>query len=195
MTLFDYVTLGVLLVSGVVGLARGATREITTLVAFTVASALAMFSLRLTGPIARRAIHSGWMADAAAVLVVFVGVYIVLRLLGGMVTQQVRATSLSGLDRALGFGVGLARGLIVIGGVTLMISAAISLDRMPVWVTGAKTYPLADAAARGLKAFAPQSLQFAKEAVPTVENAVTGRGPQNDDPSAPSSTPSTEDTR
>jgi membrane protein required for colicin V production len=190
-TLFDYIAAGVLLVSGLVGFVRGATREVTTVLAFMAAAALAMFALRLTGPIARQAIHAGWVADAVAVLSVFVAVYIVLRLLAGAAVRRVRATSLSGLDRGLGFGIGLARGVVTIGGLTLLIGAATSLDRMPAWVTGAKSYPLAEAAARGLKSFAPQGLQFAKEAVPTVENTVTGRADRNDDPSPPS----TEDTR
>ena len=194
MTLFDYFALGILLVSGGVGFVRGATREITTVVAFLCAAALSMFSLRLTGPIARHLVHAGWLADAAAVLSVFVAVYIVVRLLGGMATRGVRATGMSGLDRALGLGVGLARGLVALGALTLLISAATSIDRMPGWVTNAKTYPLADAAARGLKTFAPKSLKFAQEAVPGAENAVAGRARANDDPSS-AHDPSTEDSR
>lgn len=191
MTLFDYFNLAVLALSGIIGFARGATREITTVMAFLLAAMLAIFGLRLTGPIARAAIHSGWMADAAAVMVVFVGAYIVFRLIGGGLTRGVRATALSGLDRILGGGVGLVRGLIVIGAFTLLISAATSAERMPHWMTGAKTYPLANAAGRGLKALAPKGLKLARDTVPMALNVADGHGDKR--PQGPEN--STEDTR
>ena len=191
MTLFDYFTLAVLALSGLIGFARGATREITTVMAFLLAAALAIFGLRLTGPIARAAIHTNWMADTAAVLVVFIGAYIVFRLIGGSLTRGVRATALSGLDRILGGGVGLVRGLIVVGALTLLISAATSAERMPHWMTGAKTYPLADAAGRGLKALAPKGMKLAQDTVPAALNVAAGHGDNRHQ--APEN--STEDTR
>jgi len=174
MTLFDFFTIGVLLISGVVGLARGATREVTTVVALLLAATLSMFSLRFTDPIARAVVHTGWMADTLAVLAMFIVTYIVFRLIGGMLTRGVRATPLSGLDRALGFGIGVVRGLIAVGAVTLLITAATPTDRVPGWMTRAKTYPLADAAGRGLKTFAPRGLKLAKTAVPAITDVAGG---------------------
>lgn len=174
MTLFDFFTIGVLLTSGVVGLVRGATREVTTVIALLLAAVLSVFSLRFTDPIARTLVHTGWMADTAAVLAVFILSYIALRLLGGMATRSVRATPLSGLDRLLGFGIGVVRGLVAVGAVTLLITAATPTDRVPGWMTRARTYPLADAAGRGLKTFAPKGLKLAKAAVPVMGEAVSG---------------------
>ncbi len=173
MSLFDDIVLGVLLVSGLIGFVRGATREVTTVVAFVVAAAFAVFSLRLTGPIARLAIHTGWMADSVAVLVVFIVIYLLLRLIGGRLARGVRQTGLSGLDRILGLGIGLMRGIVVIGGLTLLVTAATASDRMPGWMTGAKTYPLAQAAGRELKAFAPASSKLAQNAWPMALKAAS----------------------
>ncbi len=56
-TLFDLGAGLILLVSGIVGFVRGATREVTTVVAFVLAAVLSVLALRFTGPIARHAIH------------------------------------------------------------------------------------------------------------------------------------------
>ena len=173
MTLFDILAGPVLLISGVVGFARGATREVTTVIAFVLAAVIAVFGLRFTGPLARHFIATPWMANTAAILVAFVVAYIVLRLIGGALTRGVRQTVLSGFDRALGFAIGLVRGLVVIGGFALILNAATPPERMPAWITRAKLYPLASAAGGALRAFAPGGLKVAHDVAPVVEQAVT----------------------
>ena len=177
MTLFDLGAGLVLLVSGVMGLARGATREVTTVIAFVLAAVAAVLCLRFTGPLAAQAIHTVWMANTAAVLVAFIVVYIVLRLIGGSLTQRVRQTAaLSGLDRALGFAIGLVRGLLVVGAVALLIEGATPAERRPAWITQAKLFPLASAAGNALRALAPRGLKAAQGVAPAVEKAVRGKG-------------------
>jgi membrane protein required for colicin V production len=172
MTAFDYAAGVLLLVSGLFGFARGATHEITTVVALVVAAILAVAALRLTGPLALHAIHTPWLAKAAAVLLTFILVYALLRLIGGALTRGVKQTSLSGLDRLLGFGVGLVRALVALGGFILLIDAATPPERMPAWITGARLYPLASAAGGALRTFAPQSLKVAHDVAPSLADAV-----------------------
>jgi membrane protein required for colicin V production len=173
-TAFDYAAGLVLAVSGLFGFARGATHEITTVVALLVAAILALAALRITAPLALHAIHTPWLAKAVAVLIVFILLYAVLRMLGGMMTRSVRQTSLSGLDRLLGLGVGLVRAVVVMGGFILLIDAATPPERMPRWITGARLYPLASAAGGALRAFAPSGLAIAHDVAPSVADAVTG---------------------
>ena len=149
MTGFDFIAGGVLLVSGLLGFLRGATRELTTVIAFIAAVAAAIFGLRISAPLARHFIHTPWLANVAAVLVVFIIVYIIVRLIGGRLTRGVRQTGLSSLDRALGFAIGLARGVVAVGVIVLLIRAATPPERMPAWFTHARTYPVANAAGAG----------------------------------------------
>ncbi|MDQ2860774.1 MAG: CvpA family protein [Pseudomonadota bacterium] len=172
LTQFDIVAGLVLAVSGLIGLARGATREVTTVIAFVLAAITAVFGLRFTGPLARHFIATPWIANTVAILIVFVIVYIVLRMIGGRLTHGVRQTILSGFDRALGFAIGLVRGLVVIGLFTLLINAA-TPDRMPAWITRAKLYPLANVAGGALRAFAPQGFKVAHDVATGAEQAVT----------------------
>ena len=176
MTAFDYAAGLLLLVSGLFGFARGATHEITTVVALVVASIVAVAALRFTGPLALHLIHTPWLAKVAAVLLTFIVVYIILRMIGGALTHGVRQTSLSGLDRLLGLGVGLVRALVAMGGFILLIDAATPPERMPAWITGAKLYPLASAAGAALRTFAPRGLKVA----PSLADVVSEDAPAAD---------------
>jgi membrane protein required for colicin V production len=172
-TAFDFGAGLLLIVSGLMGLARGATREVTTVLASVVASVVAVVALRVTGPVARRLIHAPWLANVAAILFVFILAYAVLRLIGGALTRSVQQTSLSGLDRLLGLGVGFVRALVVLGGFALLLDAATPPERMPRWITQAKLFPLAAAAGDALRAFAPEGLKFAHDVAPGLAEAVT----------------------
>ena len=171
MTRFDIVVLGVFAISALIGLARGATRELTTLFAFVASIALALLALRFTGPIARHAIHADWLASGLAVVGVFILLYIVLRLIGGALTRGVRATVLSGPDRLAGMAVGAARAWVVVGVLALLLDAVTPIERMPYWITGAKTYPLVIAAASSLRAFAPEGVKIAKAVAPEASGS------------------------
>ena len=172
MSLFDIIAGLILIVSAIVGLSRGATREVTTIIAFVAAAMIAVFGLRYTGPVARTMVATPWMANVAALLVLFVAAYVLLRLIGGMLTRGVQQTLLSGPDRFLGGGIGVARGLIAVGALLLLVDAAIPPARVPVWITGARLYPLADASAGLLRVFAPQGWKLATVVAPGVAEAV-----------------------
>ncbi|MBA3811410.1 MAG: CvpA family protein [Caulobacteraceae bacterium] len=174
MTLFDILAGSVFLISGVIGFARGATREVTTVIAFVLAAVIAVFSLRVTAPLAHHLIATVWLANTAAILVAFVVAYILLRMVAGALHRGVRQTVLSGVDRALGFAIGLARALVVVGAFALILNAATPPERMPAWITRAKLYPLANAAGGALRAFAPQGIKVAHDVAPAVEQAGTG---------------------
>jgi membrane protein required for colicin V production len=173
-TAFDYGAGLLLLASGLIGLARGATREITTVVALLLGAILAIFSLRVTGPMARQMIHTAWLANTAALLVMFVLCYLSLRLMGGALTRGVQETGLSGLDRLLGLGIGLVRAVVLMGAFALLLDAATPPERMPMWITTARLYPLAAAAGGALRAFGPEGMKVARDVAPALADAVTG---------------------
>ena len=123
LTLFDVIAGLILLVSVLVGFARGALREVITVIALAVAIVAAVLALRLTGPLARAAIHPAWAGTVAALAVVFLAIYILLRVFGAALIRSVHNTSgLGGVDRAIGGGFGLVRGLIALGLLVLVFN-------------------------------------------------------------------------
>lgn len=173
LTQFDVIVLGLLAVSGIVGFMRGAVREIAALVALVGAAGFAIFSLPMTGPMAREVIRPGWLGTASALVLVFLAAYILLRLLGGAVARQVHSADMLGaLDRSVGLFIGLARGLVVLGALFLMFNAATPQDLRPKWITGATTWPLASNMGRLLQALAPKGLDIAGRLKPAFDRAV-----------------------
>jgi membrane protein required for colicin V production len=174
-SLFDLFAGLLIIASALVGWIRGGTREVATVAALVLGLVIAFFALRFTGPIARHAIHTAWLANITAILVVFVFVYILLRVMASALGRRIHETAVLGTaDRVIGTGFGLLRALVVLGLLNLLITAATPPDRMPKWISGAALYPVSDAGARVLKAFAPQGAALARKVAPAVGHAVTG---------------------
>jgi membrane protein required for colicin V production len=177
LTLFDAIAVLILAVSALVGVVRGALREVTTVIAFVIAVFAAAFALRFTGPLARAAVHPSWAANAVALLVVFLAAYIALRVIAAGLTRSVHNTrALGTLDRTIGGAFGLARGLIVLGVFYLVFNAATPPERVPTWISHAAFYPLSRACAEVLRTFAPQGSAVVKHLKPAMENAVRSGG-------------------
>jgi membrane protein required for colicin V production len=173
MTQFDVIVLLLLGISAAVGFARGAVLEVVSLVALVAAAALAIFGLPISAPMARKLIHPDWFATAAALLVVFVVSYLLLRMLGAAVAARIQQTRFVGaLDRSVGLAIGLARGLIVLGALDLMFNAATPKDLQPRWIVGATTWPLAQNMGRLLTAMAPKGLDIAGRLKPAFDRAL-----------------------
>jgi membrane protein required for colicin V production len=173
MTLFDFIALLILGVSALVGFVRGATREVVTVLAFLIAVVISLFALRFSGPIFRGAVDPDWMANGLAILAVFAAAYVLLRVVGGALTRGVHSTRALGmLDRSVGVGFGLIRGLVALGVFNLAFNAATPPERVPRWITGAALYPLSTFAAQALLALAPQGSAVAGRVAPVLERAV-----------------------
>jgi membrane protein required for colicin V production len=174
MTFFDILAGLTLAISALIGLARGATRELTAVAAVILAAVAAVVGARFAYPLVQHFIATAWLARVAAIVGIFAVVYVLARFVGGALSQGVRATPLSGVDRVLGLGIGLARGLVLIGLLVLVIEAAAPAQRRPGWLEQARLYPLADAAGALLRQAAPKGWKMAGDLAPAVKDAVEG---------------------
>ncbi len=196
MTAFDIAAGLVLLVSALIGLFRGAVRELVTFFAFAFAATAAVFLLPLSAPIARHTIHPAWAAKILAVLVVFLAVYIAVRLLAGALSAALhRQATLGALDRTAGLGLGVVRGLVVLGAFYLVFTAATPPELKPQWIVGASLYPLSRVSGRALAAVAPRGMRGMGGVRRTLGERFAASGdrsgdtmvaaPPADDPAAP----------
>ena len=173
LTQFDFIVAALLLISGAVGFARGAVREIAALVSLVAAAALALFGLPVWATYAGKIMNPGWSSAALSLVVVFIAAYIALRLLGAAIAQRVQQTNFLGaLDRSVGLAIGIARGLFVLGALNLMFNAATPKDIQPRWITGATTWPLAQNMGRLINAMAPSGMDMAGRLKPAFSRAV-----------------------
>ncbi|PZQ56862.1 MAG: colicin V production protein [Phenylobacterium zucineum] len=170
---FDILVLALLGISAAVGFFRGAVREVFALMALVVAAGLAVFGLPVFSPTFREVVKPDWLGTVAALVVVFGVAFIALRLIGAGIAQRVQKTQMLGfLDRSLGLLIGLGRGLIVLGALFLMFTAATPEDLRPSWITGARTWPLAGNMGRLLDELAPKGLDVAGRLTPAFDNAI-----------------------
>lgn len=180
--MFDLIVLVVLIVSGLIGWARGATREILTVLAFLLAAMIAVGTLGLSGAVARHTVHPEWLANGVALIVVFIIAYVALRIAGGILAQKVKTHEHLGVvDRSVGVGFGVVRALVLLGAFNIVLNLATPSDRMPHWISGAVLYPLTNVCAKVLKAFAPQGKAVAGKVAPAIEDAVRGKSDNTDD--------------
>ena len=109
MVAVDYIIIAVLLVSAVTGLIQGFLREICSLVTWVLAVWLAWklgpWLEPHLGGVLRQAPYGIWAARA----IVFICVLVIGGIIGAIVNHFVRLSIFNGLDRLLGFVLGLVR--------------------------------------------------------------------------------------
>lgn len=185
LTGFDIFAGAVLVISAGLGLIRGGTREVVTLSAFVAGAAAAILGIRFAAPLARRFIHTPWLAHVVALIALFLVAYVIVRLIGGRLMQGVRDSSLSGPDRVFGLAFGIVRGLVAVGLVVILIRATTPPERMPTWFTHAKLYPVASTAGRTLRVLGPKGMKLARNIAPSVGGALSTN--EAEDPAPPES--------
>jgi membrane protein required for colicin V production len=170
---FDIIVLVLLGASAVIGFVRGAVREVMTVAAFLIAIAAAIFGLRLSGPLARAVVHPAWLGDTVAVLGVFFVIYTLLRIVSGGLSRRLHHVPVLGAaDRMVGSGLGLARGLVVLGVFNLAIHLVPPAAGLPGWIQNAKLYPLSAKCADVVRAVGPHGSDVARRLAPELERAV-----------------------
>ncbi|WP_270934766.1 CvpA family protein [Falsiroseomonas oryzae] len=143
MTWVDGVVLAVLLLSAGLAYFRGMVREVLGIGAWAGAIVAGILAEPATRPIAAQYVQPDWLATGIAVGAVFLVVLIVLKILIHWVAGKVQRSALGGVDRALGFVFGLARGAFVVvlayivGGLAMPDTA-----RWPEEVRQARSLPL-----------------------------------------------------
>lgn len=110
----DAAAIATLLLSGLLALFRGFTKEffqVVNVVTALFASAMAMpYAL----PFTEQVIPAGWISKTVTGIAIFIVVAAIMALISGQISKAIRKSSLSALDRSLGFAFGLVRGGLII---------------------------------------------------------------------------------
>ena len=113
MAIVDYVVVGIIAISALIGLARGFVREVLSLVIWGVAVVVAlMFSEQFAAALPKR-IEGDSLRFIVAFALTFVGVLIVGGLAQWLLKQLISTTGLTGTDRLFGLLFGGLRGAVV----------------------------------------------------------------------------------
>lgn len=161
MTALDIFVLLLLGGSAIVGFVRGFAHEVLSLMAWVVAIiVLKMFH----APVAEALVGTAGSDAGAAALafaVLFLPTYIGFKLFARTVGGKTRRSVLGPIDRILGGGFGMLKGLI--GATLFFLLAHLATDltygpdaERPEWMTSSRTYPLLNASSKAVADFMEQ---------------------------------------
>jgi membrane protein required for colicin V production len=155
LTALDIVVLIAIFGGAAFGLMRGFVTEILSLFAWVAG----VFALKLLhGPGAKLLTPLIGTASGASVLafaLIFIIVFAGGKLVAGSLGQRTRSSVLGPLDRALGFGFGAIKGLLVVTLAYLLFNLAYDTiygtqSERPEWMRGSRTHPLLNATGRAI---------------------------------------------
>lgn len=156
MVTLDYIILAIILLSAVAGLVRGFLKEVCSLVTWILAIWLAWRLGPSVAPYLGGVLEHEPYGLWAGRAIVFVAVLVVGAIVGFAVNHFVRLSLFSGLDRMLGFLLGLLRG-VVITAFVIILAQAVELDDES-WWQRSKLVPIVAPVASVLRAVVGEHL-------------------------------------
>jgi membrane protein required for colicin V production len=158
LTALDILVLILVAGAAVMGLVRGFVTEVLSLFAWVaVTAALKLFHISLAQTLTR------WVGTPSGAAVLALALITAIFYFGGRwvakaIGARTRSSVLGPIDRALGFGFGTLKGLILASLAFLLIALVVDTARggpaqRPAWMTRSRTYPLLNATSAGIADF------------------------------------------
>jgi membrane protein required for colicin V production len=179
-TAFDIAAVAVIGLSVLVAFLRGFLRETLTIVTWAGAGVAAYFAFPYARELASRTIETAWLADAAALCVVFVVPLIGLKVAAALAADHIPGGTLGTIDRLAGLAFGAARGAVVVCAGYLGLVVLIAPEDQPEWVRNALILPYVQEGAALLTRLIPADVAereaIASARLPHADLPVPGRG-------------------
>ncbi|MCC6206100.1 MAG: CvpA family protein [Hyphomicrobiales bacterium] len=154
-TLLDGILVGFTLVSAMLAMVRGFSREILSIASWAAAAAAAFFFYPAVLPYVQPHVDNEQIAMVASAAAVFVIALIVVTVITMKIADFIIDSRVGALDRTLGFLYGAARGILVVA-VGLMFFNWLVGANPPAWVTEAKSRPLLESVGNYLQSLLPE---------------------------------------
>ena len=185
----DLAVLGIVLVSALLSMMRGFTREVLAIASWAAAAAAAYYFYPILMPYLTPYIHKEVIAQAAAAAAVFFITLIIVSLFTVRLSDAILDSKIGALDRSLGFVFGVARGFLLAVVAFAIFNWLVSEKQQPEWVKNARTRPVLTETADRIVAMLPtDAAQTLNGWIETHANAAT-----NDLAPATASRPKTDD--
>lgn len=157
-TLLDGILVGFTLVSAMLAMVRGFSREVLSVVSWAAAAAAAFLFYKPVLPFVRPYIDNDKIAMAASAGVVFLIALIVVSVITMKLADWIIDSRIGALDRTLGFLYGAARGILVVA-VALLFFNWLAGAKAPAWIANAKSRPLLETIGAKLESVLPENTE------------------------------------
>jgi membrane protein required for colicin V production len=154
----DLAVITIVLVSGMLALLRGFTREVLAIASWVAAAAAAYYLHPLAMPYLKPYISKEELALAASVASVFFIALIVVSLFTVKLSDLILDSKIGALDRSLGFVFGAVRGLLLAVVAFVFYAWLVPETNQPEWVKNARAKPLLTAGGEKLRSMLPDDV-------------------------------------
>ncbi len=184
-TLLDFILLGIMLLSGLLALMRGFTREVLSLIAWGVAAVAAYFAIKQDKLVALAMANVPYLdKDVLAKIAVggatFVVVLIIVSIISVKISDYVVDSSAGAFDRTLGFFFGVARGFVFVAIAYLFYGWLLPFDKQEPWVRSAFSLPMIKTTGEALLALMPPEIADTLSNTALLKNQESGDGTGKD---------------
>lgn len=163
-TLLDGIVLGITLVSGVLAMVRGFSREVLSVASWAAAAFAAFTFYKSVVPLVQPYVDNETLAQAAAAGGIFLVTLIVVSIITMKIADYIIDSSIGALDRTLGFLFGAARGVLLVV-VAMLFFNWLAQNNQPPWVANAKSKPILDSLGQSLVALLPEDPEATLEKI------------------------------
>lgn len=154
-TLLDGILLGVTLISAILAMVRGFSREVLSVASWAAAALAAYFFYKPVMPYLQPYISNETILAIAAAGSVFLITLIVVSIITMKIADFIIDSRIGALDRTLGFIFGAARGVLLVVVAMLFFNWLVTTDQ-PNWITNAKSKPMLDSLGQQLVELLPE---------------------------------------
>lgn len=154
----DLAVITIVLVSGMLALLRGFTREVLAIVSWVAAAAAAYYLHPMAMPYVKPYIAKDEIALAASVAAVFLVALVVVSIFTVKLSDLILDSKIGALDRSLGFVFGAVRGLLLAVVAFVFYSWLVPDANQPEWVRNARAKPLLSAGGEKLRQLLPDDV-------------------------------------
>ncbi len=157
----DLGLIGVVLVSALLSMLRGFTREVLAIASWVAAAAAAFYFHPMALPYVKPYIQKDTIALAVAAAAVFFVTLVIVSFITVKLSDMILDSKIGALDRSLGFLFGAGRGLLLCVVAFLFFNWLVPDKSQPEWVKNARTKPLLQATGEQLMALLPDDPESA----------------------------------
>lgn len=153
-TLLDGILVGFTLVSAMLAMVRGLSREVLSIASWAAAAVAAFLLYPLVLPHVQPYIDNKQIAIVAAAGIVFIIALIIVTIITMKIADWIIDSRIGALDRTLGFVYGAARGILVVAVALLFFNWLVGTNP-PAWIADAKSRPLLESIGASLEKMLP----------------------------------------
>lgn len=185
LTAFDIVVLILVVLAAAAGLMRGFVGEIVSLLAWVAGIMAVRFFYAPAKAFAMTLVGTEAGAAILALVALFLGAFIIVRLIGGQLSQGTKASVIGPIDRVLGLGFGAAKGVLAAALIFLVVTMAFETidpgEPAPEWLAKAESAPTLAMVSKALVDFVEEQRRVPPDTATSDPHAGLGLPPAGQD--------------